>query len=75
VERRTGEVVRAVHGVGDEHATVRGGARSWRLRVRAEARPEQVGEVAEAVRAELDRLSLPPAVPVEVSLHSSRRTS
>jgi hypothetical protein len=52
---------------------VRGNERSWRLRLRAVANPEQRDEVVSAVRRELDRLAAPADLPINLALHRPRR--
>ncbi len=56
-------------------AEVRGGARRWRLRLRAEAKPDQREPVEQAVRGELHRLDLPDEVPLELALRPPKRVA
>jgi hypothetical protein len=73
VEKRARASTQAVVGVHHAHADVLGGARTWRVRVRAEAPPERHEPVAQAVRDELRRLDLPAGVPVELALREPSR--
>jgi hypothetical protein len=75
VEQRAAAAAAGVTGVHHPHAQVRGSERRWRLRMRAEANPEQRDEVVSAVRRELDRLSVPQDVPVVVALRRPRRVA
>jgi hypothetical protein len=72
VERRTATAAATVHGVRDARADVRGRRGRWRLRVRAEAWPDQLQPVGEAVRAELDRLNAPPDTRIDLALRRPR---
>ena len=73
VERRTAAAVQRSGGPAHVTSKVRGSANQWRLRVRAEGRPEQRPAVLDAVNTELDRLDAPTNVGVDVSLTKPRR--
>lgn len=73
VESRAAAAAGEVLGVHNVRARARGRERSWRLRLRVEARPEQSGDVTDAVRRELDRLAVPADVPVKLALRRPRR--
>lgn len=75
LERRAAAAAGEVMGVHNASARARGRERHWRLRLRAEARPEQRGEVIDAVRRELDRLAVPSDIPVKVALRRPRRVA
>lgn len=75
VELRTAAAAATVTGVHHARAEVRGNERRWRLRMRAEANPEQRDEVMTAVRHELDRLAAPPDIAVNVDLRRPRRVA
>jgi hypothetical protein len=62
-------------GVHSARARVRGGGHRWRIRVTAEAKPEESEPVEQAVRAELRRMDLPAEAPVEVALKPPRRVA
>jgi hypothetical protein len=73
VERRARASAGALSGVRRPQADVVGGLRHWRVRVSAEARPEQREPVEESLRRELGLLDLPPEVPVELDLRRPPR--
>jgi hypothetical protein len=73
VEKRARTSTESVVGVHHAQADVRGGARSWRVRVSAVARPERQEPVSVALRGELDRLDLPAGTPVELALRAPSR--
>ena len=75
VEQRAAAAAADVTGVANTRADVRGTERRWRLRMRADARPEQRDEVTSAVRCELDRLAVPKDVAVKLALHRPRRVA
>jgi hypothetical protein len=75
VEQRAAAAAAGVSGVHNAHAEVRGNERRWRLRMRAEANPEQREEVTNAVRRELDRLAVPRDVAVNLALRRPRRVA
>jgi hypothetical protein len=75
VEQRAAAAATEVTGVHHARADVRGNERRWRLRMRAEANPEQRDEVISAVRRELDRLAAPKDIAVNVALRPPRRVS
>ncbi len=75
VERRAAASAGALVGVHDAHAAVRGGPHSWRVRLTAEAKPEDRETVTRTVRHELDRMSLPAGVPVEVTIRPPKRVA
>jgi hypothetical protein len=75
VEQRAAAAAAGVSGVHNAHAEVRGNERRWRLRMRAEANPEQREEVNNAVRRELDRLAVPRDVAVNLALRRPRRVA
>jgi hypothetical protein len=75
VERRTAARADAMVGVHEASAKVRGGSRRWRLRVRAEAKPDQQEPVEQAVRGELHRLDLPDEMPLELALRPPKRVA
>jgi hypothetical protein len=73
VEKRARASTAAVVGVHHAQADVRGGARTWRVRVSAEAPPERHEPLSQAVHDELRRLDLPSGVPVELALKAPSR--
>ena len=73
VERRAAARADGVVGVHEAQAAVRGGARRWRLRVRAHAKADQQEPVEHALREELHRLDLPDELPLELSLRPPKR--
>jgi hypothetical protein len=73
VEQRAAAAAAGVIGVHDAHADVRGNERSWHLRLRAVANPEQRDEVVSAVRRELDRLAAPADLSINLALRRPRR--
>jgi hypothetical protein len=75
LEQRAAAAAIEVVGVHNARADARGREQRWRLRLRAEANPEQREEVAHAVRRELDRLAAPPDVSVELALRRPRRVA
>ena len=72
VERRTASAAGEIRGVERVHSQVRGPAKRWRVTVRGEGLPERRDSVAQAVRAELDRLYAPSDLPITVVLRRPR---
>lgn len=75
VERRVAAAANAVTGVDNARAAVRGRERRWRLRMSAEARPDDRDAIQRAVRNELERLSVPRDVAVAITLRRPRRVA
>lgn len=75
VEQRVAFAAGAVEGVHHPRASISGRENQWRLKVRAEARPNQNDAVKRAVWAELDRLGTGASAEVDVALRSPRRVS
>jgi hypothetical protein len=75
VEQRTALAVSEIPGVHNARADVRGREKRWRLRLRADANPEQRDEVTSAVRHELDRLAVPRDIAVKYAFRLPRRVA
>jgi hypothetical protein len=75
VERRTAARADALVGVHEAEAKVRGGARRWRLRVRAAALADQREPVEQALRGELHKLDLPDELPLDLALRPPKRVA